>query len=65
MFDSKITKAIRKAYKEDTGNNKVLNLNDLSLEEYKKYLTMYRSQFIDDNQDLFKESKPKSLLAGN
>ena len=65
VFDSKITKAIRKAYKEDTGNNKVLNLNDLSLEEYKKYLTMYRSQFIDDNQDLFKESKPKSLLAGN
>ena len=65
VFDSKITKAIRKAYKEDTGNNKLLDLNDLSLEEYKKYLTMYRSQFIDDNQDLFKESKPKSLLAGN
>ena len=64
-FKSKITKGIRKIYKEETGDNKILNLNDLSLEDYRKYLTMYRSQFIDDNQDLFKESKPKSLLAGN
>ena len=64
-FKSKITRGIRELYKEDTGDNKILNLNDLSLEEYRKYLTMYRAQFIDDNQDLFNESTPKSLLAGN
>jgi hypothetical protein len=65
VSDSKIIRAVRDAYKEDTGDKGILNINDLSLEDYKKYLTMYRSEFIAENQDLFKESQPKSLLAGN
>jgi hypothetical protein len=65
VSDSKIIRAVRDAYKEDTGDKGILNINDLSLEDYKKYLTMYRSKFMAENQDLFKESQPKSLLAGN
>lgn len=61
-FKSKIVKGIKDSYKEDTGE-RLSNVNNLSLEDYKKYLTMYRASFIQDNQDLFQQ--PKSLLAGN
>jgi len=61
-FKSKIVKGIKNAYEEDTGE-RLVNINNLSLEDYKKYLTMYRASFIQDNQDLFQQ--PKSLLAGN
>ena len=61
-FKSKIIKGIKDAYKEDTGE-RLVNINNLSLDDYEKYLTMYRASFIQDNQDLFQE--PKSLLAGN
>ena len=61
-FKSKIVKGIKDSYKEDTGE-RLSSVNNLSLEDYKKYLTMYRASFIQDNQDLFQQ--PKSLLAGN
>jgi uncharacterized protein YozE (UPF0346 family) len=61
-FKAKIIKGIKDSYKEDTGE-RLVNVNNLSLDDYKKYLTMYRSSFIQDNRDLFQQ--PTSLLAGN
>ena len=61
-FKAKIIKGIKDSYKEDTGE-RLVNVNNLSLDDYKKYLTMYRSNFIQDNRDLFQQ--PTSLLAGN
>jgi len=64
VYDSKINREVKKAYIADTGN-KLTSVFKLTPNEYAKYLRMYKEDFMQSNRNLFNESEPKSLLAGN